>query len=148
VTFCPEDFAFGTPREVCNIYGGDGFDVLEGKAKVKTDSGDDWTQPIISAAERMLEVAQENEVDLAILMDISAACGSQVIYDGPRELKSYQKGAGVCAALLMKNGFRVVSQRDYRTLELLLHKLDSSHTIDERAVDHHETDWYKEYFKE
>src|SRR5450432_387112 len=28
VDFCPEDFAFGTPRATPNIYGGDGFDVL------------------------------------------------------------------------------------------------------------------------
>jgi uncharacterized protein YbbK (DUF523 family) len=30
INFCPEEFVFGTPREVCNIYGGDGFDVLAG----------------------------------------------------------------------------------------------------------------------
>jgi hypothetical protein len=27
--FCPEDFSFGTPRALCNIHGGDGFDVGE-----------------------------------------------------------------------------------------------------------------------
>lgn len=148
VTFCPEDFAFGTPRDVCNIYGGDGFDVLDGRAKVKTDSGQDWTDPMIKAAQSMLEIAKANSIHLAILMDISAACGSQVIYDGPREMKTYRKGAGVCAALLMKNGYTVVSQRDYKTLELVLSKLDKSHCIDDKARDHHETEWYKEYFSE
>lgn len=148
VTFCPEDFAFGTPREVCNIYGGDGFDVLDGRASVRTDSGQDWTVPMIKAADRMLEIAEASHVHLAILMDISAACGSQVIYDGPREMKNYQKGAGVCAALLIKNGFKVVSQRDYKTLEMILYRLDKSHRIDGKAKDHHETEWYKEYFRE
>lgn len=148
VTFCPEDFAFGTPREVCNIYGGDGFDVLNGKAEVRTDSGEDWTAPMIKAAHRMLEIAQASRVHLAILMDISASCGSQVIYDGPREMKNYQMGAGVCAALLLKGGYKVVSQRDYKTLELVLYKLDKNHRIDDKAIDHHETDWYKEYFRE
>jgi uncharacterized protein YbbK (DUF523 family) len=146
VNFCPEDFAFGTPREVCNIYGGDGFDVLAGRARVMTDSGEDWTDAMVAAAHRMLEVAQANRVHMAILMDVSAACGSQVIYDGPRHLKHYRIGAGVCAALLMKNGYRVVSQRDYRTLEVLTFKLDKSHRIDEGAVDHHETEWYRGYF--
>jgi len=47
----------------------------------------------------------------------------------------------------MKNGFKVVSQRDYRTLESVLHKLDQNHRVDEEAVDHHETEWYKDYFK-
>ena len=28
--FCPEEFSFGTPRALCNIHGGDGFDVLDG----------------------------------------------------------------------------------------------------------------------
>ena len=148
VTFCPEDFAFGTPRDVCNIYGGDGFDVLDGKATVRTDSGQDWTGPMIKAAHRMLEIARANKVHLAILMDISAACGSQVIYDGPRGMKNYQKGAGVCAALLIKNGYKVVSQRDYKTLETVLYKLDKRHRIDDKAIDHHETEWYKEYFIE
>jgi len=148
VTFCPEDFSFGTPREVCNIYGGTRFDVLNGRATVRTDSGEDWTGPMIEAARRMLEVARTNQIHLAILMDISAACGSQVIYDGPRELKVYRKGAGVCAALLMKSGFKVVSQRDYRTLEIILHKLNRDHRIDEKAVDHHETEWYRGYFGE
>jgi uncharacterized protein YbbK (DUF523 family) len=148
VTFCPEDFSFGTPREVCNIYGGDGFDVLSGKARVLTDSGEDWTEGMIKAAHKMLEVAQANKVQLAIMMDVSAACGSQVIYDGPRDRKNYQIGAGVCAALLMKSGFKVVSQRDYKTLELVLHKLNKNHLIDEGATDHHETVWYREYFGE
>jgi uncharacterized protein YbbK (DUF523 family) len=148
ITFCPEDFAFGTPRDVCNIYGGDGFDALEGRAKVRTDSGQDWTGPMIKAAHSMLKIAKANSIHLAILMDISAACGSQVIYDGPREMKNYRKGAGVCAALLMKNGYKVVSQRDYKTLELVLSKLDKSHRIDDKAKDHHETEWYKEYFRE
>jgi hypothetical protein len=30
IDFCPETFSFGTPRAVCNIYGGDGFDVTSG----------------------------------------------------------------------------------------------------------------------
>lgn len=42
IQFCPEDFSFGTPREMCDIYEGDGFDVLAGKAKVLTASGMDW----------------------------------------------------------------------------------------------------------
>src|SRR4051794_9511626 len=40
-TFCPEDFSFGTPRSLPDIHGGMGFDVLDGKAKVITDKGED-----------------------------------------------------------------------------------------------------------
>lgn len=148
--FCPEDFAFGTPREVCDIHGGTGDDVLDGKARVLTQTGIDWTEGMIKAAERMLLVARQNDIELAVLMDISAACGSQVIYDGSRfaEGKRYQIGSGVCAALLRRNGFKVISQRDYASLEILYSKLDTNHKRNEVAIDHHETAWYQEYFSQ
>ncbi len=146
--FCPEDYSFGTPREMCDIHGGTGFDVLDGKAKVLTESGKDWTEGMIAASERMLKIAKEADIELAVLMDISAACGSQVIYDGNRfsENKIYQIGAGVSAAQLMRNGFKVISQRDYRALELLYAKVDPNHVIDDSKMDHHEIEWYKTYF--
>lgn len=146
--FCPEDYSFGTPREMCDIHGGTGMDVLDGKARVLTENGVDWTEGMIRASERMLEIAREHDIELAVLMDISAACGSQVIYDGNRfaEEKKYQIGAGVCAAQLMRNGFKVISQRDYASLEVLYSKIDPKHTINPEAIDHHQIGWYKEYF--
>ena len=146
--FCPEDYSFGTPREMCDIYGGTGMDVLNGKAKVLTSTGADWTSGMIDASEKMLELARKNNIELAVMMDISAACGSQVIYSGNRysENKVYQAGAGVCAAQLMRAGFKVISQRDYASLEILYSLIDDNHTIDIKAIDHHQTDWYKQYF--
>lgn len=148
VKFCPEDFSFGSPREMCDIHGGTGVDVLDGKAKVLSDTGADWSEGMIRASEKMLEIARENEVELAVMMDVSAACGSQVIYDGNRfaENKVYQVGAGVAAAQLMRAGFKVISQRDYASLEILYSKIDPAHTINPAAIDHHEIAWYKEYF--
>ena len=146
VGFCPEDFAFGTPRETPDLAGGNGFDVLNGAARVVSESGKDWTDSMIRAAEAMLAVARDHDVHLAVLMDISAACGSQVIYLGPRGGGIYQKGPGVCTALLVRNGFKVVSQRDHRTLGRVLHHLDPSHAIDPSARDHHETEWYIQHF--
>ncbi|MBX2906877.1 MAG: DUF523 domain-containing protein [Taibaiella sp.] len=146
--FCPEDFSFGSPREMCDIHGGSGLDVLEGRAQVLTETGVDWSAGMIKASERMLEIAQQNEIELAVLMDISAACGSQVIYDGNRfaENKVYQVGAGVCAAQLMRHGIKVISQRDFASLELLYNKLDPAHIVDTTKIDHHETEWYRSYF--
>jgi len=146
VPFCPEEVAFGTPRETPDIHGGNGFDVLDGKARVITDKGRDWTEPLIQAAYKMLVVAVDNRVDLAILMDISGSCGTQVIYDGPRHLKVHQKGPGVCAALLIRSGYRVISNRDFRALEWLTKKLVPMHEVDSSAMDHHETAWYLSYF--
>jgi uncharacterized protein YbbK (DUF523 family) len=147
VPFCPENFAFGTPRETPDIHGGDGHDVLEGRARVLSESGEDWTEGMIAAAQRMLQVARENEVHLAVLMDISAACGSQVIYRGARSVAAHQIGQGVCAALLVRSGIPVVSQRDLKTLNAIFRKLDGKSGFRPEMKDHHEIDWYRTYFQ-
>lgn len=149
IKFCPEDYSFGTPREMCDIHGGNGLDVLNGKAKVLTTSGIDWTSGMIKAAERMLAVAEENDIELAIMMDVSAACGNHVIYDGNRyaENKKYQIGMGVCAAKLHLKGFKIISWREYKTLEILYSKLDQNHIIDKSAINFDQNEWYIEYFK-
>ncbi|MBS1519344.1 MAG: DUF523 domain-containing protein [Bacteroidetes bacterium] len=150
IQFCPEDFVFGTPREMCDIHGGNGLDVLEGRAKVLTESGTDWTEGMIKASEKMLEIAQENEVELAIMMDVSAACGNRVIYDGNRfaENKKYRIGMGVCGARLHKAGFNIISWRDYESLEILYSRIDPDHKIDKSAKDFDRHEWYIDYFKD
>ncbi len=147
--FCPEDIAFGTPREMCDIYGGNGLDVLEGRAKVLTTSGIDWTEGMINASEKMLEKARENNIELAIMMDVSAACGNHVIYDGNRyaEDKKYQIGMGVCGAQLHRAGFKLISWREYESLEILYSRLNPSHQIDTSAKDFDQHEWYRQYFK-
>lgn len=97
-----------------------------------TASGIDWTEGMIQASLKMLDIARKEQIELAIMMDISAACGSQVVYNGNRnaENKQYQIGAGVCAAQLMKNNFLVISQRDFASLEVLYAKIDTTHVID------------------
>ncbi|HEY2051770.1 MAG TPA: DUF523 domain-containing protein [Caulobacteraceae bacterium] len=147
IAFCPENFAFGTPRETPDIHGGDGHDVLDDRARVLSESGTDWTEGMIVAAHRMLHVARENDVHLAVLMDISAACGSQVIYRGARTVAAHQIGQGVCAALLVRNGIPVVSQRDLKTLNAIFRKLDGKSGFRPEMKDHHEIDWYRTYFQ-
>ena len=149
IQFCPEDILFGTPRETCDIYGGDGFDVLDGKTKVLTTSGEDWTKGMIEASEKMLQVAINNEIELAIMMDVSAACGNHVIYDGNRfaENKKYQIGMGVCGAQLSRAGFKIISWREYGSLEILYSRLNPLHKINKDAKDFDQHEWYLEYFK-
>ena len=149
IQFCPEDFSFGTPRETCDIYGGDGFDVLEGKAKVLTSSGIDWTTRMINASENMLKIARDNKIELAIMMDVSAACGNHVIYDGNRfaENKKYQIGMGVCGAQLSRSGYQIISWREYESLEILYSRINPAHTINKNALDFDQHEWYKSYFK-
>jgi len=149
VTFCPEDYVLGTPRETPDCEGGDGHDVLDGRAKVITQTGKDITSEMIKASLKMLEVAQKNDVELAVMMDASGACGSQVIYNGSRfsENPVYQIGMGICAAQLDRHGIKIISQRDYASLEILYSKLDPNHEVQEDVIDHDQHEWYREYFK-
>lgn len=145
--FCPEQHAMGTPRTTPDIHGGDGADVIAGRAKVLDEHGADLTQEMVEGARAMVAFAREQRAELAILTDMSAACGSQVISDGCRtdEGRRYQKGVGVAAALLLEAGVPVVSQRDFRTLGLLRARLDPGFTPPDDARDHHEHPWTREH---
>ncbi|WP_422368629.1 DUF523 domain-containing protein [Pelagibius sp.] len=148
IPFCPEDHALGTPRATPDIHGGDGFDVIDGIASVLDQHGNDVTQAMLQGARAMSDFALENKIEIAILADISAACGSQVISDGSRfsEKRKYRAGVGVAAAQLLRTRIPVVAQRDFRTLGLLRQKLDPSFTPQSDVQDHHEKAWYRAYF--
>ena len=145
VPFCPEDTGIGTPRGMPDLHGGDGHAVLDGTARVLDEHGTDLTEGMLAGAHAMLARAREADVHFAVLLDMSGACGTQVISDGCRlvEDRRYQRGAGVAAALLMRAGIPVVSQRDHRTLGLLHARLDPAFTPDPTALDHHETEWVR-----
>lgn len=147
VQFCPEDFAFGTPRMTPDSHGGDGFDVLDGKARSLAEDGTDWTDGMVRAAYEMRDRALREKVDMAILMDVSGACGSTVTYLGSRfaERKVYQQGPGVAAAALIRAGIPVISQRDDRSLRMLRDLLEGVKTVNTER-DHWEKEWYQAYF--
>lgn len=147
IAFCPEQHAIGTPRSMPDIHGGDGVDVLAGRATVQDEHGVDLTDAMIAGARAMLAHARANDAELAILTDMSAACGSQVISDGCRlvPLRRYRRGVGVATALLLDAGLPVVSQRDLYTLGLLRARLEPGYTPREGARDHHEHAWTIEH---
>jgi len=146
VSSCPEDHGLGTPRTMPDLHEGDGFAVLDGHAKVLDENRKDLTAAMLEGAQAMLELAQKENIDFAVLTDRSGACGSQVISIGCRfeEPVQHQHGVGVAAALLLRNGFAVVSQRDPRTLGLLGAKLDSKYAPGPEVVDHHNNPWVLE----
>jgi uncharacterized protein YbbK (DUF523 family) len=145
--FCPEQHALGTPRSMPDIHGGDGVDVIAGRAKVLDEHGQDLTAKMIEGARAMLAFAQDAGAELAILTDMSAACGSQVISDGCRLIppRRYRKGVGVAVALLLEAGIPVVSQRDFRTLSLLRVRLERGYVPPDDLRDHHEHPWTLEH---
>lgn len=145
--FCPEQHAFGTPRTMPDIHGGDGVDVVAGRARVRDEHGADLTAGMLLGAEAMLAFARAERAELALLTDMSAACGSQVIADGCRLVAEprRQKGVGVATALLLAAGLPVVSQRDHRTLAQLRTRLQPGFVPPVDARDHHEQRWMLEH---
>lgn len=130
-----------------DIHGGDGFAVLAGRARVLDEHGTDLSAKMIAGAEAMLAFALQARVELAILTDASAACGSQVISDGCRlvEVRRHQKGVGVATAMLLEAGIPVVSQRDFLTLARLRALLDPGFVPPPDLLDHHLHPWTREH---
>lgn len=145
--FCPEQHALGTPRTMPDIHGGDGVDVVAGRARVLDEHGADLTEAMLAGARAMLAHARDGGAELAILTDASAACGSQVISDGCRlvPVRRHQKGVGVATAMLLDAGVPVVSQRDHRTLARLRARLEPGWVAPAGLLDHHEHPWTVEH---
>lgn len=110
---CPEiASSFGIPRESVELVGGDGYDVLEGKARVKTASGKDVTKKMVSGARKILALAKKYGIEEAVVKSKSPACGSGWIYDGSFSNK-LKKGDGVLTAMLKKNGIKVITEKEF-----------------------------------
>lgn len=146
VPFCPEHLAIGTPRGIPDIHDGDGFDVIDGTARVLLDGELDVTEPLLRHAKAMADLGET--CDLAILVDISGTCGSQVISRGNRTTDGvYQAAPALVAALLWKRHVPFTSQRDHRTLARLQARLDGS-DVDPDLLDHHQHPWVLEHLPE
>jgi len=93
IPFCPEQLGgLPTPRPPADIVGGEGGDVLSGKAKVLTRNGTDVTKAFIHGAYEVLTIAQSQPVESVFLKSRSPSCGEN----------------GVTATLLRQHGFRLV----------------------------------------
>ncbi|WP_286231125.1 DUF523 domain-containing protein [Neobacillus mesonae] len=113
VTICPELLGgFSTPREPAEIVGGDGGDVLDGKAAVIEKSGKDVTEIYIKGAYAALKKAKEINASVVVLKENSPSCGSSMIYNGEFKGKKIV-GNGVTSALLKRNGVKVISEEKF-----------------------------------
>ncbi|WP_342469980.1 DUF523 domain-containing protein [Ureibacillus sp. FSL K6-3587] len=113
VAVCPEVLGgLSTPREPAEIIGGDGNDVLDGKAKVVTENGKDVTEHFLRGAYATLEVAKKVGATLVVLKENSPSCGSTMIYSGEFNGQKIA-GDGVTSALLKRNGFKVISEEQF-----------------------------------
>lgn len=112
VPICPELVGgLPVPRPAAEITGGSGVDVLEGRARVVTTTGEDVTAAFLAGAEAALDLARRNGCVHALLIDRSPSCGSLKIYDGTFSGRR-MVGAGVTAALLATHGIGVFADHE------------------------------------
>jgi uncharacterized protein YbbK (DUF523 family) len=96
IPVCPEQLGgLSTPRTAANLAGGDGHDVLAGRARVIARDDRDVTASFILGARQVLVIAQQQKVDGIILKARSPSCGLSPI-------------RGVTAALLEEEGYEIV----------------------------------------
>jgi uncharacterized protein YbbK (DUF523 family) len=110
VAFCPEvRGGLPVPRPAAEILGGQGDDVLDGRARVLTRDGADVTRHFLDGARQALEQARASGVRMAILKEGSPSCGSLRIHDGSFGGRKVA-GAGVTTALLRRHGIAVFDE--------------------------------------
>ena len=96
IPVCPEQLGgLPTPRTAADLAGGDGNDVLAGRARVITRAGEDVTGNFIRGAREVLKIAGQNDIARVILKSGSPSCGL-----APK--------LGVTAALLQAEGYEIV----------------------------------------
>lgn len=110
VPLCPE-VAGGlpTPRAAAEIPGGQGGEVLDGRAAVITTDGADVSAEFLSGACQALELVQKHGIRIAVLKANSPSCGNLLTYDGTFSGVKLN-GEGVTAALLRRHGVQVFSE--------------------------------------
>lgn len=97
--------------------GHDGDDVLDGKARVFSSVGEDMTDAFILGARRALAIVRNVGASIVLFMDRCTACGVHAIYDASSP-GHRRPGRGVTAALLARQGIKVMSYRRDRMANL------------------------------
>jgi uncharacterized protein YbbK (DUF523 family) len=94
IPICPEQLGgLSTPRTPADLAGGDGHDVLTGRAAVIDANGRDVSAEFIQGARQVLAVARAQQIECALLKANSPSCG-------------LKNPVGVTAALLLENNIR------------------------------------------
>ena len=108
---CPEQLGgLPTPRTPSNLVEGNGFDVMDGNAKVINIYGDDNTEAFIKGAYKTLDMVKAHKIKRCFLKDKSPSCGVGCGMQFKQETNAYKNSkylTGVTAALLIRKGYIV-----------------------------------------
>ncbi len=110
ISICPEVLGgLSTPRVPAEIIGN----------RVVNREGNDVTEFYYGGAVKVLEIAKDENVKMAILKERSPSCGSNEIYDGSFE-GILIKGEGVTAKILRENKIEVFSEEEIEEVEKII----------------------------
>jgi len=102
IPVCPEQLGgLPTPRPPAEIHGGDGNAVLDGRASVLTQNGQDFTAHFLRGAQQVVRIAQMTGAEMMIVQRKSPSCSCTRVYDGSFTRRLVD-GPGVTVALLAR----------------------------------------------
>ncbi len=117
IPVCPEQLGgLPTPREPVEISGGDGKDVLDGKARVLSPSGVEYTDQLVRGGHEVLAMAKRLGAARFVTQKRSPSCSCAGIYDGSFQHTLTAGGVGVCAALLERHAVISIDVDDFEKL--------------------------------
>jgi len=114
IPVCPEQLGgLPTPRVPQEIQGCSGEKVLDKECGVMNKKGKDVTKQFIRGAYETLKIAKIISIKEFIAKQKSPSCGYGKIHDGTFSGRLI-KGDGVTAALLKRNGIKVITEEDLK----------------------------------
>ena len=107
IPFCPEDYAFGTPRPTMDL-----IKTNEGLKAISNLTGADLTNPIREYAKRFFD--ENSDIELFIGKDRSPSCGvcSAKVYDREKNLIS-KEATGLMAQEAIDRGIEAFDAEDF-----------------------------------
>jgi uncharacterized protein YbbK (DUF523 family) len=110
IPFCPEDFAFGTPRPTMDL-----VRMHQGDRAISNLTGEDLSEPVEEYA--ILFFDKHNDLDLFIGKDRSPSCGvcSARVYDEEKNLLSSEE-AGLMAKEAKRRNINCIDAENFKGL--------------------------------
>lgn len=107
IPFCPEDFAFGSPRPTMDL-----IQTSIGDRALSNTTSEDLSSPVIDYAKNFFDT--HPNIDLVIGKDRSPSCGvcSARLYDVKKTLLSSSE-AGLMMKEAIKRNIRCIDAEDY-----------------------------------
>jgi len=108
IPFCPEAYAFGTPRPTMDL-----IRTSHGDKAISSETGKDLSKPVIDYAHTFFDA--HPDIDLVIGKDRSPSCGvcSAKLYDEEKNLLSPQE-AGLMMKEAQKRNISCIDAEDYK----------------------------------